>query len=255
MTPATTKNRPAVHDLQARAESAIRDDFGANKRKSHARLSRGARLHLIDVLSRWGVTGLALIAGISIFIAVMSGRAFPVRGSVWLLIMLGALYVCRRLRKDYRSGEKIASKPFRWRANYTSALSVLSAAFGAGALFTTPAQMPPGEALQISALILIGTIMASAFHIAHGRATMAALLPASLFVIASVWQTASASVAIFGAGALVVAASAGLYLASRQLQANTASRFPRTTFLRREIEDDGDYATQGAFEHGVAQIQ
>ena len=226
---------PTVRDLQQQAASAAKN-VQRRKRDGKNRLSRSARLNLIDILSRWGGPGLAFIAGIAIFIGVTSGRTHPVGASIWLLIMLASLYVCRRLRKRFRAGEKIASRPFRWRANYTSALAVLSAAFGAGAFLVLPSSADPVTSLQVSALILLGAIGAGVLHIAHGRTVSAIVAPASIFVIAAVWQSNGASVAIFGAAALVAAASVFLFLASRQLQAKSASRFPRTGFVRRGAE-------------------
>ena len=228
-------NAPTIRDLQEQAAAAAKSARHQTRSRKN-RLSRSARLNLIDILSRWGGPGIAFIAGIAIFIGVTSGRTHPVGASIWLLIMLASLYVCRRLRKGFRAGEKIASRPFRWRANYTSALAVLSAAFGAGAFLALPSSADPVTSLQVSALILLGAIGAGILHIAHGRSVSAIVAPASIFVIAAVWQSNGASVAIFGAAALVAAASVFLFLASRQLQAKSASRFPRTGFLRRGAE-------------------
>ena len=228
-----TSDAPTIRDLQDRAKSAAMGAASARQRR-RSRLSRSARLHLIDVLSRWGGSGLALIAGITIFIAVFSGRTYPLRAGVWVLIVLGALYCCRRLRHDYRAGKKIASRPFRWRANYTSSLCVLSAAFGAGAFLTTPSGTAGGALLQTAALILAGSVGAAALHIAHGRSVAAIIAPAALFLITAIWLSVGAQMAIFGAGAMTLAASAALFLASRQLQQSTAVRFPRTGLLRRD---------------------
>jgi|GEM_PF-1612790 len=230
-----TTNPSTIRDLQQRAATAAKGTRRQTRNRT-SRLSRSARLNLIDILSRWGGPGIAFIAGIAIFIGVTSGRTYPIGASVWLLIMLAALYVCRRLRKSFRAGEKIASRPFRWRANYTSALATLSAAFGAGAFLVVPSNSDPVTSLQVSALILFGVIGAGVLHIAHGRTISAIIAPASSFVIAAVWQSNGASVAIFGATALVVAACVFLYLASRQLQAKSASRFPRTGLVRRGAE-------------------
>lgn len=228
-----TSEAPTIHDLQNRAQRAALQTI-TDQRRKNSRLSRSARLHLIDVLSRWGGSGLALIAGMTIFISVFSGRAYPLRAGVWTLMVLAALYCCRRLRHDFRAGAKVAARPFRWRANYTASLSVLSAAFGAGAFLTAPAGSETGAILQISAMILAGTVGAAALHIAHGRSVAALILPAGTLLIGAIWISVGAQLAVFGAGAMTLAASAGLFLASRQVQQSTAARFPRTNMLRRE---------------------
>ena len=187
---------PSVHDLQRQVATASQKANRKSKYRKN-RLSRSARLNLIDILSRCGGAGLGLIAGIAIFIGVMTGRTEPVGPSVWLVLMLAGLYVCRHLRQSYRAGEKIASRPFQWRANYTSSLAALSAAFGAGTFLAVPEQATPTLTLQIGALILLGAIGAAILHIAHGRSVSAILVPASAFVIAAIWQTNGASVAIF----------------------------------------------------------
>ncbi len=231
-------HRPAVHALQERALRAASER--ARRRTGNKRLSRSARLHLIDIVSRWGGSGLALLAGLGIFMAVSAGRVYPMRAAIWLLIMMAAVSVCRRLRNEFRAGEKIAAKPFRWRANYTSSLSVLSASFGAGLLILSPAGAPAASSLTLAAIVLAGAVGAGALHVAHGRSIVAILAPASGFVIAAVWRSHGAALAVFGAGALVAAASAALFLASRQLQQATAARFPRTRTIRRETDTGGD---------------
>lgn len=221
--------RPTIHDLQAMAERAARP-----ARRKPQGPSRAARLHLIDMLSRWGGAGLAIIAGLTIFCAVTAGREHPFRASVWCAIVLGALYVCRRLRKEFRAGEASAARPFRWRANYTSALAVLGAGFGAGSLLILPAGAAPGTSLQTLSLILAGSLGAALLHTPHGRSAAALFIPAALFSIFGAWRAGGVPLALFGAGAMFVAGSAALYLISWRLRSTAARRFPRTAFIRRE---------------------
>ena len=62
-----------VRELQQMAREAP----GNGRREPRKSLSRAARLHLIDMLSRQSATGLALVAGVSIFLAVTAGRDYP----------------------------------------------------------------------------------------------------------------------------------------------------------------------------------
>ncbi len=226
--------RPTVRDLQAMAEQAAKP---ARRRRQGP--SRAAHLHLIDMLSRWGGAGLALIAGLTIFSAVTVGRDHPLRAAAWCAIMLGALYVCRRLRKEFRAGEASAARPFLWRANYTSALTVAGAGFGAGALLLLPPGAPDGAALQTLSLILAGALGAALLHTPHGRSAAAVFLPAALFSIVGAWRVGGVSLAVFGAGAMLAAGSAALFLVSWRLRARATRRFPRTTFIRREAARPG----------------
>ena len=226
--------RPTIHDLQAMAEQAAKP---ARRRRPGP--SRAAELHLIDMLSRWGGAGLALIAGLTIFSAVTTGRDYPLRATAWCAIMLGALYVCRRLRKEFRAGEASAARPFQWRANYTSALTVAGAGFGAGALLILPAGAPEGAALQTLSLILAGALGSALLHTPHGRSAAAVFIPAALFSIVGAWRISGAPLALFGAGAMLVAGSAALFLVSWRLRAGAMRRFPRTTFIRRETAKPG----------------
>ncbi|MEL6212472.1 MAG: hypothetical protein AAFQ96_02680 [Pseudomonadota bacterium] len=226
-------------DLENRDVRALQDAVEAvarEQKQRNPRLSRAARLHLIDVLSRWSGSALGLIAGAGLYVAIAAGGADPLRAGVWLLMIMAALYTCRRLRSEFRAGTKTASRPFRWRGNYVSALSVLSAAFGAGALLTTHSFVGQGLAVQLSGLILLATIIAAALHIAHGRAAAAIMAPATLFVIAAVWRSAGANLAIFGFGAVSLAAGLILFVVSRQFQASAALRYPRSRILRRNSD-------------------
>lgn len=222
-----------VQELQAIAAEAARD-AGPPPRKTG--LSRAARLHLIDQLSRWGGSGLALLAGASIFIALVPARDIPTRTAVWASLIFASLYLCRRYRKEFRRGEAIASHPFRWRAYYSSTLAVVSAAFGSGAFLLLPESVSPTTAMQTLALMAVAAAGASAFHAAHRASAAAAGLPAFI-------ATTGASIASFGFSPFTIAvlaagaaAAAFVAVASLQTERRAALRFPRTTIARREIE-------------------
>ena len=68
-----------VRELQELAQEAP----AAPQRDRRKPLSRAARLHLIDMLSRQSATGLALVAGVSVYLAITAGRAFPARAAAW----------------------------------------------------------------------------------------------------------------------------------------------------------------------------
>ena len=221
-----------VQELQAIAAQA---SFPAPVRGA-VRLSRSARLHLIDQLSRWGGSGLALLAGASIFIVMVPARDMPIRAAVWASMIFASLYLCRRYRKEFRRGDKIASHPFRWRAYYVSTLAVVSAAFGAGAFLLLPEGVAPAVALQTLALMTAAAVGAAAFHAAHRASAAAAGLPAFLAIAGAAAASFGASLftlAILAAGA---AGAAFVAVASIEAEKRAASRFPRTTQARREIE-------------------
>ncbi|MGE0408622.1 MAG: hypothetical protein AB7P23_05080 [Amphiplicatus sp.] len=233
--------RPTVHELQALAREA-----GKPRRRRNPAPSRAARLHLIDVLSRWGGSGLALIAGVSVFILASAGGAYPFRAAAWGGMVLAALYVCRRLRRDFRAGEHVAAHPFRWRANYTSALSALSAAFGAGALILAPRGAPVDYIYEILALMLIAALGAGLLHAAHGRSAVAASLPASLFILGGALQAGGWGPAALSVGGAAAIGGAALYLFHRLTRQEAVRRFPRTGLMRR---DSGARAIQGFAEN------
>lgn len=222
-----------VQELQAIAAEAARARPGERPK---ARLSRAARLHLIDQLSRWGGYGLALFAGAAIFNAIVIARALPLRSSVWALMLFGALYLTRRYRKGFRRGDKIASRPFRWRAYYASSLAVVSAAFGAGAFLLVPEGTAPETAMQTLAVMLAACACAAAFHAAHRASAVAAGAPALAAI-------AGAALVNFGPSAFTVltmaaglAAALFVGVAARFAEQRAAQRFPRTTLSRREVE-------------------
>lgn len=220
---------PTVHELQDLAREAAR-----SRPRRRRPVSRAARLHLIDILSRWGGAGLAMIAGTAVFVAVTAGVAYPLRVAVWAILTLTALHVCRELRKRFRAGDRISARPFRWRANYTAALSALSGAFGAGALIVLPAGAPSAVAIQAVALMLVTALGAGLAHAAHGRAAAAATLPATAFLFLAAWRTAGLGPAALGFAAAAATGAGALFLFHRYLRQRAVSRFPRTGYVRMD---------------------
>lgn len=231
MSPTPHSDAPTVRDLQAMAAEAAREPI-VEARKAR---SRAANLHLIDLLSRWGGSGLAAVAAGAIFIAATIARGQPLRAAVWAAMVFAALYLCRRYRKEFRHGDKIASRPFRWRAYYTATLSVVSAAFGAGAfILAVPAAGP--ERLEIFAVLIIATLAAAALHAAYRVTALAAALPACAFIAAAAVRAEGASVISIAAIVLLAAGVGGVWIASGRIGANADRRFPRTGLVRREID-------------------
>ena len=214
------------------AESAI---SGARPAPSR-RLSRAARLHLIDQLSRWGGSGLALIAGAAIFIMMVVARDMPARSTVFALLIFASLYLCRRYRKEFRRGDRIAARPFRWRSYYSSTLAVVSAAFGAGAFLLLPEGVTAAVAMQTLALMLVAAAAASAFHIAHRPAAAAIGAPALIAICGAAARTLGPSLftnVVLTASLAVVVFVA---LATAEAERRAAARFPRTAFVRRPAD-------------------
>jgi hypothetical protein len=248
--PAMTSNdtpleEKTVQELQLLAAEAARAPATSAPRKP---LSRAARLHLIDQLSRWGGSGLALFAGTAIFIATVVARNMPIRAAVWAVLLLAALYLCRRYRREFRRGDRIASRPFRWRAYYTATLAVVSAAFGAGAFLLTPKGVDPVFAAEIMTLMVIATVGATALHAPHPPSAAAAGLPAFALMSGAAlrgdWGSTIALVAL-GVG---LALLPGVFFASQRVLAAARGKFPRTSLIRREAahrqEVDGESATE-----------
>lgn len=228
----TALNSKTVQELQALAAAASL----APPPRGRIALSRSARLHLIDQLSRWGGSGLALLAGASIFIAMVPARDMPIRASVWAVMMFASLYLCRRYRKEFRRGDKIASRPFRWRAYYVSTLTVVSAAFGAGAFLLLPDNLAPAAAMQTLALMTAAVVGAAAFHAAHRASAAAAGLPAFVAIAGAAAGTFGASLFTFAVLAAGAAGTAFVIAASIESEKRAAARSPRTAHARREIE-------------------
>lgn len=221
-----------VKELQSIAAAA--SVGGANPAESR-RLSRAARLHLIDQLSRWGGSGLAVIAGAAIFLTMVIARDLPVRGTVFALLIFASLYLCRRYRKEFRRGDRIAARPFRWRSYYSSTLAVVSAAFGAGAFLLLPEGVTAAAAMQTLALMLVAAAAASAFHIAHRPAAAAIAAPALLAISGAAARTLGPS--LFTNVVLTASLAVFIFLAfaTAEAERRAAARFPRTAFTRHPI--------------------
>ncbi|WP_411817403.1 hypothetical protein [Hyphococcus sp. DH-69] len=198
-------------------------------------ISRAARLHLIDILSRWSGPGLALVAGASIYLAVLAGRTHPGRATAWALMMFSALWVCRRLRDNFRAGSNHASRPFRWRSSFTAAVSVLGVILASAPILLVPATAFAAHGIQIFALTIIISFATGLALIAHLPSAAAVVIPGAIFAILTGLRGNDAGL-LAAAVATSVLGIAGLYLANRMLEQNAAKRFPRTTFLRREID-------------------
>lgn len=223
-----------VQELQSLAAEAVAADAIAPR--APRRLSRAARLHLIDQLSRRGGAGLALFAGVAIFLMVVA-RDMPMRAAIWAAIMFCALYICRRHRKEFRRGDRIAAQPFRWRANYTAAIAVVSAAFGAGAfLLVPPDAVSRFGSMETLALLFATACIAAGLHIAHRPTALASGLPAfAAIALAAFVRIGPGPFAAFilAAGVVVLAS---LYFLSGTMAKQAGARFPRTSFIRREVE-------------------
>ncbi|HOP20194.1 MAG TPA: hypothetical protein PK585_08945 [Amphiplicatus sp.] len=246
------KAGPTVHELQALAEKAAR-----RKPRRKSRLSRAAQLQLIDILSRWAASGLAVIAGISIFIAITAGQPYPMRAAAWGVMVLSSLYLCRRLQREFRAGERCAARPFKWRSNYTAALAVLGAAFGAGAVVALPKGAPAELAFQTLALLISATLGAGLLHAAHGRSAAAIAAPAAFFIFLGAARDVGLSLALGWVGAAAATGGAAIFLFNRYLRERAIRRFPRTGLLRREIDSgaEEDDAIGHADQSGVNKSQ
>ncbi len=236
-----------VRELQRLAQEApLRDQ----DRKPKAR-SRAALLELIDILSRWSAAGLAVVAGVAIFIAVAAGRAYPARAVAWSVMLVCALWVCRRLHSQYRAGAAISGRPFRWRASYTSCLSVLGVVFASAPILLTPAGAPTGLALQVLTLAILGGFCAAALHAAHLASAAAFAAPAVILPFLAATR-AGDGVYFLLAGSLAVVGLAVVFTLSWVITRNAGRRNPRTTFLRREVSL-ADRARAGAKPAGATQ--
>jgi len=230
-----------VRELQQLAQNVS----AARRRPRRRRPSRAAMLELIDMLSRWSATGLALIAGLSIFLAVTVGSAYPARAASWAGLMLAALWVCRRLHSQFRAGEAIASRPFHWRASYTSCLSVLGVIFASAPILLTPVDAPTILYLQVAAIALFGSFAAAMVHSAHLSTTAALAIPAAILPALSALRMGDMAllIAIVSISVMGLAVTYGI---SRTVAADASRRNPRTTLLPRSTADTGKAAPHTA---------
>ncbi|VAV96666.1 hypothetical protein MNBD_ALPHA05-825 [hydrothermal vent metagenome] len=202
--------------------------------------SRAALLEMIDLLSRWSAAGLALIAGIAVYMAIIAGRGFPARALAWTALLLCAVWVCRRMRAQFRAGAAIAARPFRWRASYTSCLSVLGVIFASAPILLTPQDAPGLISLQVVVLVMVGGFGAALFHAAHPTSAAAFAVPGALLPILAAIRGGD----MLLTSALAATSVAGLFVVftlSRTIARNASRRNPRTRFVRREIEPSGRY--------------
>lgn len=220
-----------VRELQALAQET---PIVREKRKSSA-LSRAARLHLIDILSRWSGPGLALVAGVSIYFAVIAGRAHPARAAAWALMMFSALWVCRRLRDNFRAGSHHTSRPFRWRSSFTASLSVLGVVLASAPILLVPLETTATYGVQIIALTVVASFAVGLALAAHLPSAAAVAVPGAAFAILTGLRAQDTGL-LAASFATAVLGLAGLYLANRFLEQSATKRFPRTSFIRREIE-------------------
>ncbi len=228
-----TLKSQTVHDLQELAQKATH-------RRPHRPkgLSRAAHLHLIDVLSRRGGPGLAFVGGVSVFVAIMAGRIYPLRTIVWVTTMFVTLAICRKLRREFRSGEKNATRPFRWRASYAASLCVLGAAFGSSAILLLPENAPNGLTLEVISLVTFGALGASVLHGAHARSAIAVGLPSAIFALAGIWRLNGVTLSLFGGAATFAAGAILIFFIWRANSKTANSRFPRMGLQRQEFDSE-----------------
>lgn len=230
MTSASLQDK-TVHELQELAQTAPT----AARARTPSRLSRAARLHLIDILSRWSGPGLALIAGVCVYLAIIAGRAYPARAAAWTLMVLAALWACRRLRGEFRSGARLADRPFRWRAAYTSCLTVLGVIVASAPILLAPSNAPFAFAAQVFGLAIMASFAGALFHSAHLPSAAALAGPGAAFAILTGVRAAETGLLVATASTAILGI-VGLVLANRSLERNAARRYPRTSFIRRELE-------------------
>ena len=205
--------------------------------------SRAAMLELIDILSRWGATGLALLAGLGVYLAITAGRDFPARAACWSLLMIAALWACRTLRSRFRSGRLNAGRPFHWRASYTSCLSVLGVIFASAPILLTPAAASATLYMQVAAITLIGGFAAAMAHTAHLPAAAALGAPTAILPFLSALRAGdtalvTAFIAVSAMGLVV------MYALGRIIAADAVRRNPRTTHLRRSASLTPEYPAE-----------
>ncbi len=221
----------SVRELQ----DEIARNAGAPRPKRRPGISRAARLNLIDILSRWSGPGLALVAGVSIYLAIVAGRAYPVRATAWALMMLAALWTARRLRSDFRAGGRLTSRPFRWRASFTASLAVLGVVLASAPILLAPTTAPAAFGVQILALSVIASFVCALMLSAHLPSAAALALPGAAFALLTGLRAGDMGL-VTGGLAISILSISGLYLANRYLEKSAAKRYPRTSLLRREVE-------------------
>lgn len=235
--------------LQGKSVRELQEEIAREARtplpKRRPGLSRAARLHLIDILSRWSGPGIALVAGVSVYLAVLAGRAYPGRAAAWALMILAALWVTRRLRSDFRAGGRMTSRPFRWRASFTASLSVLGVILASAPILLAPVSAPAAFGVQILGLSVIASFVTALMLSAHLPSASALALPGLTFALLAGLRADDAG--LLGGGlAISILSISGLFLANRYLEKSAARRYPRTSLLRREAERRASPAAVGA---------
>ncbi|WP_375204180.1 hypothetical protein [Hyphococcus sp.] len=238
----------SVRELQER----VAREAGAPRQRRNPGISRAARLNLIDILSRWSGPGLALVAGVAVYLAIMAGRTYPGRATAWALMMLGALWVTRRLRSDFRAGGRLTSRPFRWRASFTASLSVLGVILASAPILLAPAGASAAFGVQILALTVIASFVTALMLSAHLPSAAALALPGAAFAVLTGLRAGDAGL-LGGGVAISLLSISGLYLANRYLEKSAAKRYPRTSLLRREVERRAGSAVAAPGTHHAAQ--
>lgn len=222
-------NDKDIKELQRLAQSA--PVTSTRRRKAP---SRAAQLESIDILSRWSAGGLALIAGVGIFLSVTVGRSFPSRAAAWALMLLAALWVCRQMQAQFRAGNELAARPFRWRASFAACLCVVGVAFASAPILLAPSSASGAIAAQTAALTLVGAFGAALFFATHLNSAAAIIVPGVVFPLFAAFRNSDGSSAVFTALA-AAAGIAGILAFRYALNTRIIKRHPRTTFLRTGI--------------------
>ena len=198
--------------------------------------SRAAQLESIDILSRWSAAGLALIAGIGIFLSVTVGRVFPLRAAAWALMLLAALWVCRNMQSHFRAGDELAARPFRWRASFTACLCVLGVAFASAPILLTPISASNSLAVQTTVLTLVGAFGAAIFFATHLKSAATMAIPGVIFTLFAAMRNGDTTSALFTVFAATLGIL-GIFAFWHVLTTRISRHHPRTTFLRTGFEN------------------
>ncbi len=249
-------NAESLKEKDVRALQSMVLAEAPRPRRAKRTLSRAAALELIDRLSRESVGGLATLAGATVFLAGLFGAAAPLRAGLWVTLVLSALIVCRFLQHRYRSGAGASATPFSWRRDYNAAVTVLSTAFGAGAIFMVQGANPTGAAAApladwahvIIGVVFGGLIIAAAFHRAHVTSVASLLAPGGALAIYSLARHGF----LEGAGLLLlggfVIAALAIVASASSIRTAVSGRLPRTTLFRQDPDqerlDQGQYGSE-----------
>lgn len=237
---ATAAQDKDIRELQRLAQSAP----VATARPLKKQASRAARLEAIDLLSRWSAAGLAAIAGVGVYLAVTLGATYPARAAAWAFMLLCALWVCRRMQSQFRTGAAIAAKPFRWRASFSACLCVLGVAFASAPILLTPSTAPPADLVQAALLTFAGAFGAAVFFSVHLKSAAAIAVPGAAFPILSALRNGDLTTALLTAAAALIG-TAGLVAINHLLTSRMKRRRPRTAALRNDFAIAEDEAEGG----------